>query len=152
LAIIGRGLIDPKAFERTRQVDVTVTSSQILALNATPQTLVAAPGADLALIFMGAMLKKAAGTAYAAIHADDDIVIRYTGSSGLVVGECEATGFLDQTTAQFRWVHAYSAASAESQITPVADAVLVAHMLNGEVTTGNSDITARVFYLIVPTV
>lgn len=132
--------------------DATVPAASVLTLNNAAVTLLAAPGANKAIIFEGAVIHKPAGTAYAAVAADDDLAIRYTNGSGLVVGECEMTGFADSTSAQTRYIRAYSAASAESQITPVANAVLVAHMLNGEITTGDSDFLFRIYYRVIDTV
>lgn len=133
-------------------VDVTITSAQLLALFATPQTLVAAPGAGLALVFNGAVIHKPAGTAYAGVAAGEDLSIKYTDASGAEVAQCEATGFLDQATAQTRFVRPQTAASGNSAITPVANAPLVLHMLAGEITTGTSDLNIRVYYRVVPTV
>ena len=135
-----------------RQVDVTITSAQLLALFATPRTLVAAPGAGLALILDSAVLHKPAGTAYAGIAAGEDLSIKYTDAAGTALGGCEATGFLDQTTAQTRFLWGYNAASGVSDITPVANAPLVLHMLTGEITTGDSNLLVRVYYRVVPTV
>lgn len=132
--------------------DVTITSAELLALNATPITLVAAPGASKALIFEGAVIHKPAGAAYAGVAAGEDLAIKYTDASGLEVGQAETTGFVDQTTAQTRYVRPHNAASAISSISPVANAALVAHLLVGEITTGDSDLHLRVFYRIVPTV
>lgn len=132
--------------------DVTITSAQVLALNATPITVLAAPGANLAIIFEGAVIHKPAGTAYAAVAAGEDLAIKYTGAAGLEVGECEMTGFADQTTAQTRWIRPHTAASLVSDITPVANAVLAAHMLVGEITTGDSDFLLRIYHRIVNTV
>lgn len=132
--------------------DVTVTSAQVLALNATPITLLAAPGANKAIIFEGGVIHKPAGTAYAGIAAGEDLALKYTDGSGLEVGECEMTGFADQTTAQSRWIRPHTAASGISSIVPVANAVLVAHMLTGEITTGDSDFLFRLYYRIVDTV
>lgn len=133
---------------------VTITSAQLLALNATPQTVVAAPGANKAVIFDGAVLHKPAGTAYAGIAAGEDLSFKYTGAAGAEVGVVEATGFLDQTTAQTRWCrpHATTGAGVDSAITPVANAVLALHLLVGEVTTGDSDLLVQVHYRIIDTV
>jgi hypothetical protein len=131
---------------------VTITSAQLLALFATPQPLVAAPGAGWVTIFVGALLHKPAGTAYGGIAAGEDLQIAYTDGSGLQVGQAETTGFLDQTTAQTRWVHPFHAASAISSITPVANAALVVALLVGEITTGTSPLYVRTFYRIVPAV
>lgn len=135
-----------------RYADVVITSAQLLALNATPRQLVAAPGAGRALIFEGAILHKPAGTAYAGIAAGEDLSIKYTDASGAEVGQCEATDFLDQTTAQTRYVRATTAASANTALTPVANAALVLHLLVGEITTGDSTLNVRVFYREIPTV
>lgn len=135
-----------------REIDVTVTSAQLLALFATPITIVAAPGAGRALILDSAVLHKPAGTAYGGIAAGEDLSIKYTNAAGAAVGGCEATGFLDQATAQTRFLQAYRAASGVSDITPVADAPLVLHMLTGEITTGDSPLRLRVYYRVVPTV
>ena len=89
-----------------------------------PKTIVAAPGANKALIFDGAVIHKPAGTAYTEVAAGEDLSIKYTDDSGLAVGGCETTGFLDQATAQTRWVNPYHAASGISSITPVANAPL----------------------------
>lgn len=138
-----------------QHVDVTLTAAQVLALNATPRTLVAAPGAGKALIFEGAVLTKAAGTAYGGIAAGEDLAIKYTDGSGEDVGVAEMTGFADQTTAQVRYIRPQAgalAAGTVSDIVPVANAALVAHMLVGEITTGDSDFKFRVYYRVVPTV
>lgn len=132
----------------------TITSAQLLALNAVPIAVVAAPGAGLALIFDGAVLHKPAGAAYAAVAAGEDLSFKYTDASGVEVGVCETTGFLDQTTAQTRWCrpHATTGAGVVSQITPVANAALVLQLLVGEITTGDSDLIVETHFRVVPTV
>jgi hypothetical protein len=154
MAIITGGQIIGGAQSRQEYVDVQITSGQVLALNATPISLVAAPGAGKALIFDGAVIHKPAGTAYAGIAAGEDMSVKYTNGSGLDVATCEATGFLDQTTAQSRYVLPRTgalAAGTVSDITPVANAALVLHMLSGEITTGDSVLNIRCFYRTVPT-
>ncbi len=131
--------------------DVTITTAQMLALNATPIEVIPAPGAGYALVLDSVLAYKPAGTAYAAIHTDDDIAFKYTDANGAAVAEIEATGFLDQATAQTRFAQSYRAASAESSMTP-SNTPIVAHMLNGEVTTGTSDLKLRLFYRIIPLV
>ena len=135
-----------------RYVDVVITSAQLLALNATPRPLVAAPGAGRALVFEGAIFHKPAGTAYAGIASGEDLSVKYTDASGTEVGQCESGGFLDQTTAQTRYVRATTAASASTAVTPVANAALVLNLLVGEITTGDSPLNVRVFYREIPTV
>lgn len=139
----------------TQFVDVTITTAQLLALNATPQTVVAAPAAGKAIIFEGAVLHKPAGTAYAGIGATEDLAFCYTNGSGIDVGVVETTGFLDQATAQTRYCMPQTgalAAGTVSDFVPVAAAALVLALLVGEITTGTSDLIVRVYYRIVPTV
>lgn len=135
---------------RTLHRDVLVPAASVLALNATPVTLVPAPGTGLALSFVRAVIHKPAGTAYAGIAAGEDLSFRYTDGSGTEMGECEATGFLDQATAQTREVVRYAAASLISSSTPTANAAIVLHMLAGEITTGDSPLHVRVIYHIIP--
>lgn len=134
-----------------KYVDVNITSAQLLALNATPKQILAAPGAGLANILLGVVAYKAAGTAYAGIAAGEDLSIKYTNAAGLEVAEIETTGFLDQATAQTRWATSFAAASGISSITPVANAALMLMLLTGEITTGTSDLKLRVYYRTVPT-
>lgn len=132
-------------------VDVTIPTASILTLNATPFTLVAAPGVGKVLIFEGAICTmKYNSAAYAGIAAGEDLAIKYTGAAGLEVGEIETTGFLDQTADQMRYCRPHNAASAISSIVAVANVPLVAHMLSGEITTGNSDLKLRVFHRVLP--
>lgn len=134
-------------------IDVTLTSAQILALNATPITVIAAPGASKAVVVTGAVAYKAAGTAYGGIAAGEDVSLRYTDGSGAMLAVFEATGFLDQATAQTRYAYPQSAvATASVEVTPVANAAIVAHMVTGEITTGTSDLVLRIFYRVIPTV
>lgn len=136
--------------ERTISRDVLVSSAELLALNATPKTIVPAPGANFGLVFEGATIHKPAGTAYAGIAAGEDLSVKYSNAAGAEVGEAEATGFLDQATAQTRHIRPHTAASLASDKTPVANAPLVLHMLAGEITTGDSALHVRVWYRIVP--
>lgn len=142
--------------DATQQVDVTLTSAQLLALNATPISVLAAPGANKAYIILGVVATKIAGTAYAGIDVNEDITLKYTNGSGATLCTIETTGFLDQTTAQSR--HSYpsswttNAASALLAITPVANAAVVAYMTTAEITTGDTDLKLRIYYKVIPTV
>jgi hypothetical protein len=111
---------------------VTITSAQLLALNATPITLVSAPGSGKALEFVSAVVYKPAGTAYAGIAGGEDLAIKYTDGSGAQVNtSLETTSFLDQTTAQLRITRPIV-----TEVVPVANAALVLQLLVGEITTG----------------
>lgn len=133
---------------------VTVTSAQLLALNATPQPIVAAQGAGLAIIPKRVAIYKPAGTAYAGIASGEDLVLKYTNGSGAQCSSViETTGFLDQTTAQTRVAHAPgSMTTVAGDYAPVANAAVVLHLLSGEITTGDSPIYVRIWYDIINTV
>ncbi len=105
--------------------DVTVTTGELLALNTTPKTLV---------------------TAYDGIAAGEDLSIKYTNASGVEVAQIEATGFLDGTADETRYVKAASAAAVQ----PVANAALVLSMLVGNIATGDSPLKVRTFYRVLP--
>jgi len=128
----------------TRSDTITVTSAQLLALNATPKSLIAAPGAGKANIPVFAELfLDYNSAAYAGIAAGEDLNFCYTNGSGAIIGTVEATGFLDQTSDQHRFIQFYGT------VTPVANAAIVLHMASGEVITGNSPLYARVHYRTV---
>ena len=132
---------------------VTVTSAQLLALNATPQTIIAAPGAGFAIIPRMVALRIAGGTAYAGIASGEDLVLKYTNGSGAQCSSViETTGFLDQTTAQIRTASdPASTGTTAGDVTPVANAAVVLHLLSGEITTGDFPITVRCYYDVIPT-
>lgn len=122
---------------------VTLTSAQILALNATPVAVLAAPGAGLAIVVKQALAHKPAGTAYAGVAIGEDLALKYTNAAGAIAAQIETTGFLDQAGALTA-----SAALPGGLVT--ANAALVAHMLTGEIITGTSDLILWIEYDIVP--
>lgn len=125
--------------------DLTITSAQLLALNATPITFLAAQGANTIIVPQMLIAQHAGGTAYAGIAAGEDIQLKYTNASGAAAFPIlETTGFLDQTTAQRRIVGGDA-----TNITPVVNAALVVHLLTGEITTGNFPLDLRLFYSVV---
>lgn len=130
----------------------TITSALLLALNATPQIIVPAPGAGLAIFLNRIMLSKIAGTAYAGIAAGEDLVAKYTNGAGAQVSSViETTGFLDQATAQSRYAGPPgSTTTTAADVTPVANAAVVLHLLVGEITTGNTDLLVWVDYDVLP--
>lgn len=134
-------------------VTVTVTSAQLLALNATPQPILAAQGTGFAILPKRVAIRHAAGTAYAGIAAGEDLVLKYTNGSGAQCSSViETTGFLDQTTAQIRVAHApASTGSTAGDYAPVANAAVVLHLLSGEITTGDFDLIVKLWYDVLDT-
>mgnify|MGYP001559163319 CR=1 FL=1 len=133
-----------RLLEEIFEVDVVITSAQILAMNASPVELVPAPGSDKYLEFLGAQAIMDSAVAYAGVGATEDLVVRYTDGSGAIVSTTlETTGFIDQTTDQIRTHKAIS-----TDVTPVVNAALVAQIINGEITTGTGTLRYRVRYKI----
>lgn len=122
--------------------NLTITSAQLLALHGTPQPLVAAPGAGKALILVDAQFDMPYNSIGYTVGGSSDLEIRYTNGSGQLAATIETTGFLDQTSEQFRFAYPASAAA----IAPVANAALVLDIASAEVTAGNSTLKVRVRY------
>lgn len=81
-----------------RYAEVTLTSAQIKALRATPATLVAAPAAGKVHEFLSAQLFLDYGGTNGFTETADNLVVRYTDGSGVIVSQAiEMTGFIDQT-------------------------------------------------------
>lgn len=76
--------------------EVSLTNAEMLALRATPKTLVAAPGSGKVLEFVSAVLLFDYTGAYT--ETADNMAVKYTDGSGAIVSETiEATGFVDAT-------------------------------------------------------
>lgn len=131
----------------TRFAEVSLSSGDILALRATPKTLVSAPGAGKILEFCGAvLLLDATATAY--VESSANLAVKYTNGSGAKASDdVEATGFIDQT------------ADTMTTARPKADAIvaksgcenqaLVLHNLGaGEYTTGTGTMRVKVSYRV----
>ena len=131
------------------EAEVTISSGEILALRASPKTLVAAPGASLLLEFVSLVLLHDAGTAY--VETNDNLAVKYENGSGAAVSETiEMTGFIDQaadtmTTARAKLDVIVAKTGCENK-------ALVLHNIgDGEFTTGTGSIRAKVTYRLWPT-
>jgi hypothetical protein len=131
-------------------VDVTISTAELLALNATPKQLVAAPGANKALIPTGlTLMLDYNSAAYAGIAAGEDLALCYTNLSGVQCAVVETTGFLDQTADQVRYANPLAASGG---FVPAANAALVLGLLTAEIITGDSPLKCRISYKIIDTV
>ena len=141
LSEIGYGVV--------HHVDVVVSSAELLALNATPKEIVAAPGAGLAIVpaspIAAVLHLDFNAAAYNGIAAGEDLSFKYTDGSGTQLFTVEATGFLDATE------DAVAYAADPTLVTPEADVPVVLQMLAGEIATGDSPLRVRFYYHIVPT-
>lgn len=121
----------------------TLTTAQILALNATAIVLIAAPGAGKSIVIDSAIgMVDYATAAYAGIAAGEDMVLRYTDGSGAILCTFETTGWLDQTADTF-------CASVGASHVLTANAGIFAHMLVDEITTGDSPVRFQIRYRVV---
>lgn len=83
-------------YGKTFYKEVSITAAEMLALRASPKTLVAAPGAGRVLEFLGAIFIYDYVAAFT--ETADNIAIRETDGSGTVVSlTLETTGLLDAT-------------------------------------------------------
>lgn len=124
---------------------ITVSNAELLALNATPKTFVAAQGANKLIVPILFVCKCVfVSAAFDGIASGEDLALRYTGTSGAVAMTVEATGFLDQGTDQTRYQGLGS-----TLVTPVANAPLVLHMTAGEIATGGGHLKCRLLYRVV---
>lgn len=81
-----------------RSATVEVTNAEIKALAATPKTLVAAPGANKVIQFLGAILILDYGGTNVFTESDDNFSIKYANAAGVAVSvTIETTGFIDQS-------------------------------------------------------
>ena len=126
-------------------VDKTITNAQMLALRATPITLVAAPGKTyIYREFVSAFLiSSVVTTAYTV--GTNDMAIRQTGASGVILSDTiETVAFLDQV--------AVKSSFARAKLDPIGyllNKALVLHNTGAsEFTGGNAANTlkVRVFY------
>lgn|SRR5574341_554601 len=91
LKLISRsGAFDASELKESTTV---LTNAQVVALRATPVTVVAAPGAGKFAEFVSALLVFNRTAAYTA-GAGDDLAFRFNNTTGTVVATAEATGFL----------------------------------------------------------
>ena len=131
--------------ERLNFADVQLTNAQMLALRATPVTLVPAPGAGWAIVPDKVHMFFDRAAAYT--ETADNLVIEY--ASGADIMTVETTGFIDQATDQVR----LQAPAYTTLFTPVANSgVRIANSGDGEFGGGNAanTVSIRVYYHVVP--
>lgn len=122
------------------EVSVKLTPTRMTTLNATPLTLVKAQPAEIIIPTSFLAYKPVGAVAYGGIAAGEDFQLE--DADALSLGTLEITGFLDQTTEQYRF----------SNFAPVTAKAtgkgkgLRLKMLTGEVTAGDSPVTITVTY------
>ena len=126
--------------------EVAVTVAEMLAVRATPKTLVAAPGSGYALQFISAVFIYDYAAAFT--ETDDNLAIRYTDGSGTVVSlTLETTGFLDATADKISTIGKLA-----TDVLVTANAALVLHNTgNGELGGTGSPCRVKVSYRVIAT-
>lgn len=134
----------------------TISSAEILALNATPITLIAAPGANKAIIVDEIRLFLDYNSATYVAGAGEDLSIQYSGGTVIAEIDNDAVAFLT-ATADAQWLGQPSAVYAVSAAAS-GDGVLLSTIDNesvdvtilvGEVATGDSPINYVIRYRII---
>lgn len=130
-----------------RKTDTIIATAAVLTLNATPVTLVAAPGSGVYIEFVAAyVFLDFATTAYAA-DAGEDLCIKLTDASGDIVST-SIDGEEFEATADALFIMT-PVPTAPNVVTHPANAALVAHLLVGEWATGDSPLKIRTIYRLV---
>lgn len=151
LDLVNSGVLKQSGNAVNKCDDVTVSTAEILALNATPKTLVAAPGAGKFIAVNKIFLHYDYNSvAYNGVAAGEDLAVKYNTSAGVEILQVETTGFITATADEVRIAYPLASGAATIVYEPVANAPVVLHMLSGEVATGNSPVKVRTCYNILP--
>lgn len=127
---------------------VTITTAELLALHATPKTLIAAPGTGYANVVNSMVLMLDYNSAaYDGVAAGEDLEVRYTNGTGQLIATIETDPFLTATADAIRYV----GVGAVTAITPVDNAAIIIWLASGEIATGNSPLKVKIYYRVVPT-
>jgi hypothetical protein len=129
------------------EVTGTITSSEILALNATPKELIAAPGAGKAIIVDEIELFLSFGTTAYVAGVGEDLTIEYSAGVDIATWDNDTddilVGIADERRINRPTV--YDVVDA----TTIDNEAVNASIAVGEVLTGDSDIKYRITYKVV---
>jgi len=133
----------------TKTKTIQLTALQIRTLKTTAVEVIPAPGATraISILHMHAWLAYNSA-AYDGVGAGENLVLKYTNASGATITNAiTGTGFADATSTQHRCV-----LGLQTEITPVANAAVVANVLSGEwyAAAGNSPINLQITYIDLP--
>lgn len=118
--------------------DFVLTAAQMNTLNATPVTLLAAPGSGLVNLVSGIFLK-VNSTGFTAFELGSGVLeIRYTDATGAKVITDVTNAVVESSTDALGWNPAILCV-------PVANAVICAHT-STDVTAGTGNIQGRIYY------
>ena len=126
-------------------VSGTLTSAQLLAMNATPVALIAAPGAGKCVVIESAQLFLDYNSVAYAADAGEDLVLRYAGTSVYPVQIDDADALIEGTADQ----HVLAKPTATLDLDAAANKAIQAAILVGEWASGNSPIKYKINYKII---
>ena len=129
--------------------ETSYTSAEIKALKATPKVLVAAPGADLAIVPVAINIVINYGGTNVFTETDDDLSVCYA-TTPTEIKEIEGTDFIDQAVDEWRYItfeHAETFIPLENQ------AVVMTNLDDEFAGNAGADNTmaTKLWYRIVPT-
>lgn len=127
--------------------DKFITTTQVLALNATAIEVVPAPGAAKYLLFMGAIVFLDYNANAYVDDAGEDLVFTYTDKDGAKISN-SLDGSLFDGTADAA-VYAYPLNAAASVVEAAANAPICLWLESGEWITGDSPLKVRTFYRVI---
>lgn len=151
-ASVGAILLAPKAYRDratapTLTTTVTIANAAVRTLNATPVTLLPAPGAGFAYLVDRVVAKLDYATAaFDDAAAGEDLAFKYTDGGGAqLTSPVDHDGFANASADVVR------AVAPVAELTLLANAAVVAHILSGEwySAAGGSDLVITLHYRIV---
>lgn len=137
--------LDPTILKRTTG---TIAAASVRTLNATPVSVIAAPGANkFTQVVSCRWFLDFATTGYDAAASGDSLVLKYTNGSGAEVVDSVAGDAIGAATADYHVV-----VDAVPEVIPVANAAIVAHVNTGEwySAAGDSPLKYEIYYRTVP--
>lgn len=130
-----------------KYASVPVSSAELLAINATPKTLVAAAAGYVHIVHAAILVLNYNSAAYA---NNGVLGIYETNASGtLLTGTLTLASFLAQTADTIKELHP-TAASATTGLTRVDNKAIVLTQATGESISGNSPINVHLWYSTIP--
>jgi hypothetical protein len=129
-----------------------LTSAQVKALRATPQTIIPAPGAGKLIVVESAVLQLNYGGTNAFTETTDNLVLQYTDSGTDITGSIETTGFIDQTADTIAIVRPTTIAAMAAATAGVNEAVELFNTGDGEIAgnaANNNTLNVTILYRVV---
>ena len=126
------------------ELEIELSSAEILALFTTPKALVGAPGSGKILELVSCFLAYDYGTTEYTPGSAGDLQVKYTDGSGAAASTTRAvTGFIDQTSDQLSLLD-----KLEATTVAVVNAALVLTLATANPTLGNGLLHAKVTYMV----